>query len=125
MLDGFVICENVIIICIPATLVVSECVAVTTDPANAQSIFELPIVAVHPVETTVKSLGIVNEIFPLFERFGKVYTVVNFTFKLQVALIAVHPLLSSEVDVNGFGKIVIELVYDPIPISEVEVFVVT
>lgn len=113
------------IICIPATLEVSECVAVTVDPASAQSIVELPIVAVQPVETTVKSLGIVSEIFPLLDLFGNVYTVVNFTLKLHVALIAVHPLLSREVLVNGFGKIVTEFVNDPIPISDVEVLVVT
>lgn len=72
-----------------------------------------PIVAIHPVELTVKSLGIVIAIFPLLLLFGKVYTVVNLTIKLHSALIVSHPELSTEVLTNGLGDIVIELVIEP------------
>jgi hypothetical protein len=47
-------------------------VAVTAFPAIAHSIVFPPIIAVHPVETTVKSLGIVRAILPLFDLLGNV-----------------------------------------------------
>eukprot|EP00345_Euplotes_harpa_P000042 CAMPEP_0168317990 /NCGR_PEP_ID=MMETSP0213-20121227/213_1 /TAXON_ID=151035 /ORGANISM="Euplotes harpa, Strain FSP1.4" /LENGTH=135 /DNA_ID=CAMNT_0008318973 /DNA_START=3208 /DNA_END=3615 /DNA_ORIENTATION=- len=84
-----------------------------------------PIVAVHPVDVTVRSLGMVIAIFPLFALLGKVYTVVNLTLRLQVALIESQPELSNAVFLKGFGLIVIVFEYEPIPISEVDVFVVT
>lgn len=72
-------------IVIPATLEDDECVAVTEVPTRLHSIVKLPIVAVQPVDTTVKSLGSVKAIFPLLSLFGKVYTVVTLKVKLHEA----------------------------------------
>ena len=49
----------------------------------------------------------------------------NLTIREQEADTVLHPELSSEVEMNGFGNIVIEFVNEPIPMSSVDVFVVT
>jgi len=125
VLIGLVILENVTAISLAATVVVSLCVIVTEVPTFAHSIVKPPIVAVHPLELIVKSLGTVIAILPLLALLGNVVTVVNFTTKLQLAPTISHPELFKLVFTKASGRIVIVFEKDPKPISVVEVLVVT